>query len=176
MTAEQFAHVSGQHDVCELVRGEVQPMSPGGGEHGRVSVRILGPLLRFVEPKQLGHLLTNEVGLIVARDPDTVRGADVAYISYARLAPGPLPRGFLAVAPELVVEVLGLRSTWGTLDDKIAEYHAFGVDLVWVVDPHTRTVVVAPRAGERYVLHPGEVLAGEPVLEGFRLALDDIFA
>ena len=36
----------------------------------------------------LGRVVTNDSGIVTQRDPDTVRGADVAYYSYARLPKG----------------------------------------------------------------------------------------
>ena len=47
-----------------------------------------GSLGNFVEEHDLGRVMSNDSGVITERDPDTVRGADVAYYSYARLPEG----------------------------------------------------------------------------------------
>ena len=60
---------------------------------------------QFCDEHNLGHVVSNDSGVVTERDPDTVRGADVAFYSYGRVPPGPFPRGYLAVAPELVFEV-----------------------------------------------------------------------
>jgi hypothetical protein len=53
-----------------------------------------------------GRLVGNDSGVVTEHEPDTVRGADVAYYSYERIPRGPLPRGrYLTVMPELVFEV-----------------------------------------------------------------------
>ena len=45
----------------------------------------------------LGHVLSNDSGVITERGPDTVRGADVCFYSYERVPKGPLPPGYLDV-------------------------------------------------------------------------------
>jgi Uma2 family endonuclease len=107
MSIEEFEAVCERLGPCELVRGEVVLLSPGGFQHSRVAYKIGYLLGRWAEESQRGRLLTAEAGIIVETDPDTVRGADVAYFSYQRLPRGQEPDGFCNVPPELVVEVLG---------------------------------------------------------------------
>jgi Uma2 family endonuclease len=80
LSAEDFARVAPLLGPCELVRGEIVPMSPGGVRHSRVTLSATAILDASVRPRGLGRVLTGEAGLIVARRPDTVRGADVAFI------------------------------------------------------------------------------------------------
>jgi Uma2 family endonuclease len=46
---------------------------------------------------------------------------------------------------------------------------------VWVVDPDRRTVTVHRPDREPETLAGSDVLAGGPVLPGFRLPLDEVF-
>ena len=71
--------------------------------------------------------------------PDTVRGADVCYNSYTRLPKGPLPEGYLPVAPELVVEVRSPTDRWLQVIAKVGEYLNAGVTVVCVLDPDPET-------------------------------------
>ncbi|HWL92269.1 MAG TPA: Uma2 family endonuclease [Phycisphaerae bacterium] len=159
---EQFADVPN----VELVRGEVIKLSPGGMGHSRPSTNASFLLETWARSSGLGRVVSNEAGLITAEDPDTVRGADVAYFSFARVPKGELPEGFSTVPPNLVVEVLGRGRGWRTLTTKVAEYLEMGVDLVWVVDPGKRTVHIfkfdAPPAqvSENERIEDGEILPG----------------
>lgn len=142
LTYREFVRVTNPDDSCELVRGEVIEMSPGGLDHGRSSARIVFALDAWARSSKLGRTFTNEVGLITERNPDSVRGADVVYYSYERLPRVPEHRTFSAVPPNLVVEVIGRGQSWAMLVEKGAEYLRMGVDRVWLVDADHRTVHV----------------------------------
>jgi len=66
----------------------------------------------FVEEHDLGHATSNDSWVLVGRNPDTVRGGDVAHYSYGRVPQGPLPAGYLDVVPELVFEVRSPTDRW----------------------------------------------------------------
>ena len=80
--------------------------------HGQICARIVYLLERFQEDHPLGHVVSNDCGVVTEHNPDTVRGADVAFYSYGRVPPGPLPRGYLTVVPELVFEVRSPTDRW----------------------------------------------------------------
>lgn len=175
LRAEDFARVAPVLGPCELVKGEIVAMSPGGVRRSQITARVAFLLERHNVEHRLGRVLTGEAGVIVARRPDTVRGADVAFISYDRLPADQLPAGFLDVAPELVVEVISDDVSWTEMEQKIADYHAFGVDTVWVVDPRMLAVRVYPRGREAFVLQQhDEITAQHPA--GFCCAVAELFA
>lgn len=175
LSAEDFARVAAVLGSCELVKGEIVAMSPGGVRHRRVTGNAFGLLDHHCRATGFGRALTSEAGIVVARRPDTVRGADVAVISYARLARAPLQDGFLTAPPELVIEVLSRDTSWEKMDEKVADYHAFGVDLVWVLDPQTTTLRACPRGGTPVSLHDGDEASADPHLPGFRVPLSRFF-
>jgi hypothetical protein len=47
--------------------------------------------------------------------------------------------------------------------------------MVWTLFPHTDSVVVSLPDGTERVLHAGDVLAGDPVLPGFRVPVRELF-
>jgi Uma2 family endonuclease len=175
ISAERFERLAPTLGPCELVRGEIIPMSPGGFEHSRVGGRIVTVLGAYAQKTKLGRVLTGEAGILVERDPDTVRGADAAYISFKRVPKGRRWTGFLRQPPELVIEVLGEKDTWEEIEKKVAEYHSIRVDMVWVVDPQTQSVRLYPRAGKPSVLHGSDELTGGRLLPGFRCRVSDFF-
>jgi Uma2 family endonuclease len=176
LRAEEFARVADVLGPCELVNGEIVRMSPGGFRHSKVTVRAVFLLEAHNQVHRLGHVLAGEAGFIVRRGPDTVRGADVAFISYQRIPKGTQIAGFVEQAPELVIEVLGDDKSWGEMEEKIADYHAAGVDLVWVLDPRTLTLHAYPRGASPVLLHEADAANANPYVPGFSCRVADFFA
>jgi Uma2 family endonuclease len=81
-------------------------------------------------------------------------------------------RGF----PDLAVEVLSPDEGPTAVQDKVAEYLAAGVPLVWVCDPAREAVTVHQPGQPPRVLGAADVLTGEDVLPGFRLPLAELWA
>lgn len=159
---------------CELVDGRIVPLSPTGRAHGRSEARLTARLLTYVESHDKGEVLTGEIGIYVRRNPDTVRAADIAFISHARLARC-RAEGYLDVAPEIVVEVLSPNDRRGDLADKIRDYFSAGVDRVWVLDSRQRCVSVYRTPSDVQELRPGDVLTDEARFPGFRVVVGELF-
>lgn len=119
---------------CELIEGEIIKMSPTGESHGIVEINFATALKQFVQPRKLGRVSGSEVGIFTRRSPDSVRGADVVFVSKARLAKRG-KSGYLDVAPDLVVEILSPDDRMSEMIKKLGEYFSIGVRLVWVADP-----------------------------------------
>ena len=84
-------------------------------------------------------------------------------------------KGFLTVAPELVVEIVSTSDRWQEMRQKIEEYFAIGVQRVWIVEPDNRDVLVYSASTEMRKLGEGDLLTGEGVLEGFSLPVAQLF-
>lgn len=138
ITGEELAAM-GDLGRCELVEGRIVKLSPTKMPHGRYELEIAYLLRRWIEAKDLGVVMVGEVGIYTHRDPDTVRGADVLFISHERLAQA-TPGGFMDVAPELIVEVMSPSDRWSEVRKKIREYFAIGVAAVLIVEPEEQTV------------------------------------
>lgn len=172
MTGEELARRPDLH--CELVAGRLLPMPMTGHVHGKFVARLGAKLVSYADEAGRGIALAGEVGIYTRRDPDTVRGADAAYISeerYARRGPSV----FLDIAPELVVEILSPDDRPGESMKKIREYLEVGVDRVWYIDPRRRTVRVHRALEQVETLEIGDVLRDEEILPGFSLPLSDLF-
>src|SRR2546423_10650116 len=87
LTAEEFLLLPdpGDGSQQELVRGEVITMTPPGGMHGVSCSNAVRLISTFVHDNKLGTVACNDVGIITERNPDSVRGPDVAYWSKTRL-------------------------------------------------------------------------------------------
>lgn len=173
MTGEELAWRP-DLNPCELVNGRVVPMAPAGLIHGEVESRLDMELALYARETGSGRVLVGEVGIYTGRDPDTVRGADIVFISYERYARRG-PSVFLDVAPELVVEILSPEDRPGQVNDKIREYLAAGVDRIWFVNPRRRSVLVYRSSGPVETLEVGETLRDNEILPGFALPLSELF-
>ena len=150
-------------------------MSPTGFPHGITESTIAAILTGFVRQHKLGYILTGEVGIYTKRNPDSIRAADVAFISRARYAQLRASKGFLDVAPELVVEVLSPDDRWDAIMQKLGEYFAVGVQSVWIVAPLLQEIYVYHSLIDTRRFTRGETLTDEAVLPGFAASVEEIF-
>ncbi|MCI0393860.1 MAG: Uma2 family endonuclease [Chloroflexi bacterium] len=80
LTAEEFMAL-GNLDSCELIEGVIVPMSPTSVRHPFIESNVAGELRAFVQQNDLGYVGAGEAGILIQRNPDTIRGADVLFIS-----------------------------------------------------------------------------------------------
>jgi Uma2 family endonuclease len=110
--------------------------------HGEICLRVGHVLQSHLDEHPTGRVVSNDSGVITERDPDTVRGADIAYYSVERVPRGPLPDGLLDVSPDVVIEVLSPSDRWSEVQVKVAEYLDAGVRAVCIADDDTRSIHV----------------------------------
>lgn len=161
-------------EFCELVNGKIISMSPTNWKHGRYVSTISWHLEDFVQQNPVGVVLSGEVGVFTRRNPDTVRGVDVALISHERLAQVH-SASFLDVAPEVVVEVISPGNTWQEMRQKIDEYFEAGVMQLWIVEPERKQLLVYDAPTRFDVFTTDDTLAGTGVLYGFTLDVGKLF-
>jgi Uma2 family endonuclease len=178
MTAEEFGdwvHQPEQADKWfELVRGEVIELPPPFKPHGVVFYNIARILGNFLFERGKGYLTGNDSGVILERDPDTVRGPDVALYEDAETF-AELPPKYGEVPPRLAIEVLSPNDRAGKVLRKINDYLRCGVGMVWVIDPEIRTVTVHQPGKAQIELNENQELSGEDVLPDFRCRIADFF-
>jgi len=159
---------------CELIDGRIVPMPPAGDEHGTIEFSLGGELRNFVRHHKLGRITGGETGIYIRRKPDRIRAADIVFLSTSRAGDRP-GKGFLEVAPDLIVEIMSPTDRWQDVRQKLADYFSIGVQWVWVVEPDNRAVLVYRSLADVTVLGEADVLRGEGVLEGFEMAVRDVF-
>jgi len=159
----------------ELQAGMLVSEPLPGFRHGWVATNI-GTLLReHVRRNGQGVVIIHDTAFVLARDPDTVRGPDVAFVSSGRLAALADPVKAFPGAPDLAVEVRSPSETPVSLHAKVADYLAAGTRLVWIVDPERESVTVYRSLLSPRVLTRDHDLDGEDVVPGFRAAVAEIF-
>jgi Uma2 family endonuclease len=167
----------------ELVRGRLVVREPPGMFHGQYAARVVVAISNYLTRDRAscgaeqtrGRVLTCDPGFTLARNPDTVRAPDVAYVSRARWA-GPMPHGYGEFAPDLAVEIQSPNDRPGAVLAKVGDWLNAGSLLVWVIDPIRRSVAIYRADGSHALLNDAESLEGGDVLPGFSYALAELLA
>lgn len=143
---------------------------PGPGVlHGRLLLRLAKLLDDVVETGNHGVAVV-EAGTLLERDPDTVRGPDIAFYSHARIPESGYATTYWG-PPDLAVEIAPPGNRAGEMQERAREHLDAGVRLVWVIHPTSRTATAYRADGEVIHLGADGVLEGGEVLFGFTLPL-----
>jgi Uma2 family endonuclease len=178
MTAEEFYDWANSPENeardYELVRGRVVEVSRPGDRHGVVCVNTVVLLDGYMRRRRRGRVVSNDAGVILERDPDTVRGPDVVYhdktLRYEDLNPK-----FSEDVPILGVEVLSPNDRIGAMTKRVAEFLKAGMKMVWVLDPDARDLTIYRADQPPVVLDETQEVVVEDVLPGFRCRVADFF-
>jgi Uma2 family endonuclease len=178
MTAEEFYEWTnrpengGKHH--ELERGEVVEMSRSGALHCLVCGNVTRILGNYTFQRRKGYVLSNDVGIVWERNPDTVRGPDVVLYNHSRRYQDLNPK-FCEDIPTLAVEVKSPNDRMNKITRRISQFRKWGVALVWLLDPEDRTLAIYRRDALPQVLEEDEELSGDGILPDFRCRVADFF-
>ena len=175
LTAEDLLRLSSQGVKGELIRGVLHETVSVGEEHGHIAGLFITFLNIHLRPRRLGRTGGTDVGVLIQRNPDTVREPDVYYVSAERLPLDARVQGYLEVVPELVVEIVSPSDSERDIGEKVAMWLDHGVSMVLEVYPATRTVMVHRPNVSAVSLTSGDELEIRDVLPGFSLPLREIF-
>ena len=173
MTADGLEQLDLPGKSTELVRGRLVVREPPGTYHGQVSAKLAYLMGAFVYPNDLGRLFAQGTGFRIQSDPDTVRAPDLAFVSRER-AFAIRQRGYVALAPDLVAEIVSPDDRPGELLAKVGDWLEAGVRLVWVIDPIRANAHVHRPDGSLTVIDAGGALNGEDVLPRFSCRLSEV--
>jgi Uma2 family endonuclease len=110
-----------------------------------------------------------------SRVPDVmfIRGERLQ--EYKRVTPG-WEMCPLAIAPDLVVEIVGQEDTYLSVMKRVNSYLKEGVRTVWVIEPSTRSMSVhSGSAGKLPLLSEKDKLSGGEIIPGFEINVEKIF-
>jgi Uma2 family endonuclease len=146
-----------------------------GAESSRVGTRLCSRLDRFSEDHGLGIVWGADNGYqCFPHDPGLVRRPDVSFVRSGRLPGDVAPKGWVKIPPDLAVEVVSPNDLVEALEEKLDDYRAVEVPLVWVIYPELRKVKVLRRDGSSSELREDDELSGEDVVPGFRCPVREI--
>lgn len=177
MTAEEFVRLHGDESGVELVKGRVVRLPMPGVEHGEVCISAGTIFKNFAKANHLGRVLGNDTFVRVGTNPDTYRGADVCFISYAKLPKDqPRPKGPLEQPPELVIEVRSPTDRMGDIQIKVGEYLNAGVAVVVLLDPNVEAASIYRQSDDfPQRLSNGDELTLPDILPGFAVPVREFF-
>jgi len=123
----------------ELLYGVVrEPPAPRYG-HQAIVTHLTVLLDAHVRAHALGRLCVSPIDVVLDRDRALVVQPDIIFIAADRLH---IIKDRIGGAPDLVVEVLSLKTAKRDRTTKLGWYHRYGVKECWLVDPKERCVEV----------------------------------
>ncbi len=174
ITAEEFLVLS-TDKPCELVRGEVVEFEFSTMAHGAVCAQLGYFLSQWERQHQADVAITcNNSGIVLNRNPDTVRGPDLQVIPRGRLTDRRLPVGYLTIPPLIAIKVRDVWDRTSTLFERVVEFLEFGVNEAWIVCPKSKMVFIH-RDNEETTVFQGSDILTSPQLPGFECPLHKLF-
>ena len=172
LTIEQFDQLPIKEGILyELNEGEVVTMTEPMPRHNWLRDNVARLTGNFVEERKLGRVFL-ETGYQLT--PETVRIPDVSFVPADRMHDIDLDKRIQG-APALAIEVVSPTDLAEELRQKVKQYLATGVKVVWVFYPKTREVQVFRADGGSFVRREHETLEEPDVLPGFSLDLKRVF-
>jgi Uma2 family endonuclease len=172
LTIEQFDQLPiTEGFLYELNEGKLVAVAERMPRHNWVRDNIAAALRDFAHPRHLGRVFL-ETGYQLT--PETVRIPDVSFVPADRMREIDLDKRIQG-APALATEVISPTDLAEELTQKVKQYLAAGVEVVWVFYPKTREVQVFRADGGSFVRRAPETLEGPDLLPGFSLDLKAVF-
>jgi len=156
------------------VRVELPPMSHYANA---VANRINTAIAIFAMPRNLGSSVV-EILFRLPVNPPRNRRPDAAFVSETRWPsdrPLSLVENAWPVVPDLAIEVISPSDRVEELMEKLSDYFAAGVSLVWVVHPLQKQVQVFQTRSACRFLFETDLLDGGSVLPGFSVNVVSLF-
>ena len=175
MCADELLALPADDRRHELVAGLRVSEPPASFRHGAIAAEVFMRLSEHVRRQDLGRVLSTETGFLLARNPDTVRAPDVAFVSRGRIELAGEISGYFPGAPDLAVEVLSPSERPADVHAKIGDYLAAGSRVVWVIDPSRRQVRVHRSLLQPAILDDTATLEADDLLPGFGVRVESLF-
>jgi Uma2 family endonuclease len=179
LTAEQFAELANDEDFefqrAELVRGELSVLEYPELVHGMVVLNLSKALAAYLHrsPEKQAYA-AYEVGLVVARNPDTIRRPAVSVFDGGeRFAE--LDRPVTETRPALVIEVASTNDRRRDMRDRVESYLDWGVRNVWVADTFEKSVHSIQQNRPPRIYSGDQFIPGSPVFADFKMAAKSLF-
>ena len=168
MTLQDF--LESDMEGYEYVKGELIPMPAASMEHGIISARVFLSVGLYVRENQLGEVVAPDTGFQVG---ERVLKPDIAFICSTRV---PDDRSKACpVPPDLAVEVVSPSDAFRRVVEKAFAYLEAGTQMVWVIEPGSKTVTVYRSETDIKLLTINDTLSGEDVVEGFSCQVAQLF-
>lgn len=185
MSMKDFMRLYYEEGAFELVDGKRIPVPTKMFGQINIANELMLLLNSFARLKGVGRAYVDAPYVTMPEKNNNVvtgsRVPDVMFIraerlqEYKRTTPG-WEMCPLAISPDLVVEIIGEEDTYLAVMKRVNAYLKEGVQIVWVVEPTTRTVSVhAGSASKLPMLTERDKLNAGEVIPGFEINVEKIF-
>ncbi len=171
ITAEELEKFPKANRRHELVRGKLKTMTPAGFDHCMIGNELSFVLNQYVRPRKLGKIVGADAGFRIAKEPDTVRVPDVAFVVQSRIDAVGRTKRFWDGPPDLAAEVMSPNDTVSEVSAKAQEWIDAGARLVWVINPDQRTATVFRPDIAPLMVTEDQTLEGFDVVPGFSYSI-----
>lgn len=155
--------------------GELIVTGPTTSETGRRNAKLTFRLCQWAEQDGTGVCFDSSAGFTLPNGAKVSPDASwIARDRYEALSDEEREQ-FAPLCPDFVVELRSKTDRLARLQAKMAEYVENGARLGWLLDPVTRRVYIYRPGREAETLENPGTVAGDPVLPGFRLQLNEIW-
>ena len=175
LTADDLLEMYSQGIKGELIRGVLHETVATGGLHGDIAFALGSEIRAYVRPRRMGRVGGTDSGILLERNPDTVREPDIYYISAAKLPLDLQVSGYFDVVPDMVAEIFSPSDRPRDFDAKIQMWLDFGVRMVLAIYPQSRTITARQPSRPPVTLGYNDTLDGGDVIPGFQCPMRDIF-
>jgi Uma2 family endonuclease len=162
-------------ELYELVDGRLLRLNVGN-ESTFVAGNVAYLLKSHCDSPRIAYVYPEQGYTCFPDRPNRMRRPDVSLVLAGRMVPERFKEGYTTIRPDLAVEVISPNDVASDLGEKLDDYHAAGIPLIWIVYPEARRVHVFRWDGPPALLGPDDELTGEDVLPGFRCRVADFFA
>jgi Uma2 family endonuclease len=167
------ARLTPERRLCELIDGVLVEKAVGARES-----LLAGVLVQLI----WNHAEAHDLGIVLGADgalrlfPGLVRIPDASFVAWERLPGRKLPDDPIPeLVPDLAIEVISVSNTPAEMQRKVRDYFKAGAQLVWLIQPPSRTADVYSSADRRRRLRKNQSLDGGDVLPGLTIPLPTLF-
>ena len=162
VSVEEYLSTVYEHD-CEYVNGMIEERDLGEFEHAYLQGILVGLFLKNRDAWGVYPLPEQRV----QTQKTHFRVPDITV-----LREGTKRERILTHAPLIAIEIQSPEDTLRRTAAKAAEYLAFGIENVWVIDPDARVAYRGTASSLELVRSGDLAISGTPI----RIVLDDLFA
>jgi Uma2 family endonuclease len=173
---EQFCCENKDMRIELTKEGDLMVMPPTGGETGIRNFSLITQFGIWVEKDGTGYGFDS---LTLFTLPNGAkRSPDLSWIKKERweALTKKERKKFSPICPDFVVELRSETDSLKTLQEKIEEYIENGAQLGWLIDPIKKKVYVYRPNVDVEILDNPQTVSGEPLLKGFELNVQKIWA